>query len=303
MKADFLPFGFLPVHKLAGPTSHDVVARLRRFLPKNVKVGHTGTLDPFASGVMILAIGKATRFADDVHLLPKSYVAEVRLGQRTNTLDSTGTIDLECPLPMFDEDSLERIAERFRGRQLQIPPIYSAKKVDGRRSYALARQNEQVTLAPVEIELFELKLHKQDEQTLICETRCSTGTYIRSLGRDLAAALGSCGYLTALTRTSVGSVRLEDCVDLEKFDGKLAPLMWPVERLLPQLEAFELPDAARAFLSQGRPFPLAVEAPNDFLCYFRDSQGLAAVFRCSYDRFTHHVHSKMLCYARDQETS
>lgn len=303
MKADFLPFGFLPVHKPAGPTSHDVVARLRRFLPKKLKVGHTGTLDPFASGVMILAIGKATRFADDVHLLPKSYLAEIRLGQRTNTLDPTGEVDLECPLPTFDEQRLEELAARFRGRQLQVPPIYSAKKVDGRRSYELARQNEEVTLAPVEVELFELTLRKQDDQTLICETRCSTGTYIRSLGRDLAEALGSCGYLTALTRTSVGAVRLEDCVALESFEGDLAPLLWPVERLLPQIAAVELPGAALPFLSQGRPFPLETEAPSDFLSYFRDEQGLAAVFRCNYDPFTRHVHSKMLCYARDQETS
>ncbi len=303
MKPDTLLFGFLPVLKPAGPTSHDMVARLRRFLPKKLKVGHTGTLDPFASGVMIMAIGKATRFADDVHLLPKSYLAEIRLGQRTNTLDPTGEVDLECPVPAFDERQLAELVERFRGRQFQVPPVYSAKKVDGKRSYALARQHEEVALAPVEITLHELALRKRDERTLICETRCSTGTYIRALGRDLGAALGSCGHLTALSRTSVGPVRLEDCIALEHFDGDLTPHLWPVERLLPQIARFDLPADALPYLSMGRPYPYAEPAPEDFLCYFLDLRGVAAVFRCSYDRFSHCVHSKMLCYARNQEES
>lgn len=299
MTTDWVPFGFLPLHKPVGPTSHDMVARMRRLLPRKTRVGHTGTLDPFASGVMIIGVGKATRFSDDIHKLGKSYRATIRLGQRTDTLDNTGSVDLEMPVPTFDAARLEEVAAQFRGDILQMPPIYSAKKVDGRKAYDLARENKAVELKPVALHIHELKLQVLDAQTLICDVTCSTGTYIRSLGRDIGEALGTCAHLTQLVRTSVGGLSLDSCVtpdDLTKEN--LGEYLIKVSKLLPQIPEIVMPDAAYVEFIHGRAFATEEPMPPEFLAICQQNARVQGIFRCQFDPLKSVILPKQLCYQR-----
>ena len=268
-----------------GPTSHDMVARIRRLLPRKLKVGHTGTLDPFAGGVLVLALGKATRFADEVHRMEKAYRATIRLGAETTTLDPTGEITETAPVPALGERDLETVAASFVGRQAQIPPIFSAKKVAGKRGYQLAREGRAVTLAPKDIQIFELRLTRLDELHLDCRVVCSTGTYIRALGRDLAQALGTRGHLTRLVRTRVGPLTEAQCFCPAQGDlAALSAKLLPVPALLTQWPQIILPKIAEADLLQGRPFLWRQALPTRFLGAFENPDGaLSSVFRCEYD--------------------
>ena len=300
MSPEFLPFGFLPLNKPVGPTSHDMVAQVRRLLPRDVKVGHTGTLDPFASGVMILALGKATRFSDDVHLLEKSYRAEILLGQRTDTLDKTGTSDLEMPVPDIDAAQLEEVTGRFLGTQQQVPPSFSAKRVKGVKSYELARQNKAVPLKPKQITISKLELELLETNRLACRLTCSTGTYVRALARDLAEALGTCGHLISLVRSSVGSVQLEDCVAPDQCNADTLP-QWllSVPKLLPSYPEIRLQAAALEAFLQGRPFPTAEALPATFLAVFEIDGQTHAIFRCDYQAVEKRVQPRLRCYLRN----
>lgn len=293
-------FAFLPLIKPPGPTSHDMVDLVRRLLPRKTKVGHTGTLDPFASGVMILAIGKATKFADEIHKLPKRYVADVHLGSRTDTLDPTGQVDAEADVPAFDETMLKELAQRFTGTQDQVPPVFSAKRVGGRKSYELARQQQKVELKPAEITIFDLTLTKKDDHTVSLDALCSTGTYIRALARDLAEALGTCGYVTELRRTAVGNVTHDDCIEADALTAdNLAEATVSVSSLLAKFPEVDLPLSALTYLSQGRPFPTREQLPATFLGSISDQSGdVQAIFRCEYDPILRAVHSRQLCYRR-----
>ncbi|MDJ0834869.1 MAG: tRNA pseudouridine(55) synthase TruB [Acidobacteriota bacterium] len=294
-------FCFLPLNKPVGPTSHDMVDHIRKQAPKKLKVGHTGTLDPFASGVLIMALGKATRFAEEVHTLPKSYRATLRLGILTDTLDPTGEVEKKQKVPNFDAKRLRKLEQAFTGTLDQIPPVFSAKKVDGRKSYDLARDNQAVTLKPKQVTIHQLKLKKVDAETIHIDLTCSTGTYVRALGRDLAEALGTCGHLTTLERTAVGSVRVEDCVSPEELTpGNLARFAMPVSSLLSRFPDIPLPPDALPLLLQGRPFPITEMAPATFLGSFYDGQGVKAVFKCAFDPVASAIHSRMLCYLREE---
>jgi len=300
MNPDFLPFCFLPLNKPAGPTSHDMVAAVRRMLPRQVKVGHTGTLDPFASGVMILALGKATRFSDDVHLLEKGYLAEIALGRRTNTLDNTGEVDLELPVPELTAAGLAALAERFHGEQLQVPPAFSAKRVGGVKSYALARKNQAVPLAAKKITISALALEATGPDRLLCRVTCSTGTYVRALARDLAEALGTCGHLTGLVRTRVGPILLEHCPMPEQVvPDSLPDWTWPVWKLLPAYPMIHLPATSLEDCLQGRPFSASQALPPTFLACFETEGQIHAIFRCEYLSGANLVHPRLRCYLHE----
>jgi tRNA pseudouridine55 synthase len=262
--------GFLPVDKPPGPTSHDVVARARKTLGLR-KVGHTGTLDPFASGLLLLCVGRATRLTQYLDGLPKSYEAEARLGQLTTTLDTEGEVVRE------DEAWKELAEARVRGamagltgRQEQIPPAYSAKKLAGEAAYLRARRGEAVVLAPVEVEVHELELLELSPPRLRFRVRCSTGTYVRALARDLGEHLGTGAHLTELRRTAIGPIHVRDAVAL---DALTAPGGSGLERLsrawirpldalahLPRVDV--TPDAAMR-LGRGQAVPRPEGAPAD----------------------------------------
>jgi len=294
-------FCFIPLYKPVGPTSHDMVDSVRRIVSRKLKVGHTGTLDPFAAGVLIIAVGKATRFAEEVHLLPKSYKATLRLGSETDTLDPTGTVVKEAKVPEITRALLEKLEQSFTGTSQQIPPHFSAKKVAGRKSYELARENKAVPLEPKEVTIHRVRLDLLDNRTMGIDVTCSTGTYIRALGRDIAEALGTCGHLISLERTAVGAVTTAKCVAPDILtDENFGRYGVPVSKLLSRYPEIMLPPDALAYLEQGRPFPISERAPSTFLGVFRDQFGeVIAIFRCAFEDDPSAIHSRMLCYKRD----
>jgi len=217
-------FGFLNIRKSPGPTSHDVVANIRRTLgaglPRRVrpKVGHAGTLDPFAQGVLVVCLGPATRLAQFVQAQPKRYAAEITLGATSTTDDTEGEIS---PVVGSSPPGLEAVVEamsKFTGRILQVPPAHSAVHVAGRRAYDLARAGQAVSLPGREVAVHELNLISYEYPLLNIDVHCGCGTYIRSLARDIGAALGVGGYCSKLTRTAVGNFDISSARTLEELD-------------------------------------------------------------------------------------
>lgn len=216
--AEQLVEGVLPIDKPAGPTSHDMVARARRALGTR-RIGHTGTLDPFASGLLLLCIGRATRIAEYLSGTDKRYSAVVRLGVSTDTADATGAITAERDAGNITQDAVEQALQAQRGTIMQTPPAYSAKKVGGERSYALARQGREVTLEPVRVTIRELTIAHFAQQELHLDVLCSSGTYIRAIARDLGDALGVGAHLSALRRTAVGPHTVERAVNAATLEA------------------------------------------------------------------------------------
>ncbi|MGQ9874406.1 MAG: tRNA pseudouridine(55) synthase TruB [Chloroflexus sp.] len=206
--------GFLVVDKPAGLTSHDVVARVRRLVGRAVKVGHAGTLDPAATGVLPVALGSATRLIDQLVNARKGYRGVVRLGVQTTTDDAEGEPVATLPVPAFTSTEIVAVLARFRGEMLQQPPVFSALHVAGRRAYALARAGDQVTLTPRLVRIDRLELLDWALPDLTIEVECGKGVYIRALARDIGAALSCGGHLASLQRTFVGPFRLEQAVPL-----------------------------------------------------------------------------------------
>ncbi|MFM2105913.1 MAG: hypothetical protein RL338_945 [Chloroflexota bacterium] len=251
--------GVLVVAKPAGPTSHDVVALVRR-LSGTRRVGHGGTLDPFASGVLPLFLGRATRMLE-YHLGdPKSYRATVCFGAGSTTDDLEGELS---PVPTVpDREAVAAALGSFRGEIEQVPPAYSAIKVAGRRAYALARSGETPTLSPRRVTILRLELVEWDgtdpeRPVAILEVDCSAGTYIRALARDLGAALGGAAYLGALVRTASGPFALEAAHPLELLresaaEGTLESLLLPADVGLEAIPSVRLTAAEIAEIGRGR---------------------------------------------------
>lgn len=221
-------FGLLNIDKPANLTSHDVVARVRRLLPRKTKVGHAGTLDPFATGVLVLGVGQATRLTRFVMDSPKTYEAEVTFGHLSDTDDVTGEIR-PTGIPSPGEDGLRHVLPRFLGAIEQTPPAYSAIHVDGERAYNLARSGKSVDLPSRPVRIDRLEVLSVTGETARFVIDCSKGTYIRSLARDIGAALGCGAYCSALRRTRVGAFLAEDAVAMERLgaDGAEAHLLPP----------------------------------------------------------------------------
>jgi tRNA pseudouridine55 synthase len=234
--------GLVVVDKPAGWTSFDVVAKVRR-LAGTKKVGHAGTLDPMATGVLVVGLDKATRLLGHLALTSKVYRATVRLGLTTNTDDAEGEPLVTVDAAAVDEDAVRAALPAFRGAIVQVPPQVSAIKVDGKRSYARARAGETVEHAarPVTVSRLDLeRMHRATAATLDLELEiaCSSGTYIRSIARDLGAALAVGGHLTALRRTGVGSFGLDQARTLEQLGERLdvVPLADAVAAGFPRLD-------------------------------------------------------------------
>lgn len=206
------PVGLLLADKEAGPTSHDVVDRVRRVAGTR-RVGHTGTLDPFASGLLLLLVGPATRLAEYFHLLDKSYVAVLRLGEETRTHDPEGeTVRTSAAWRGLRRQEVAAALAEHTGRLLQRPPAFSAKRVDGRRAHRAARAGVEVELAPEEVTVHQAELLELSLPDVRVRLRVSTGTYVRSLARDVGRALGCGAHLRELRRTRIGPFRVERAV-------------------------------------------------------------------------------------------
>jgi tRNA pseudouridine55 synthase len=211
--------GFLPVDKPSGPSSHDVVTSARRALGTR-RIGHTGTLDPFASGLLLLCVERATRLAEYLHELPKSYEAVARLGQVTTTLDPEGEVTEERPgWERLGEEEIRGAMAGMLGRQEQLPPAFSAKKVGGEAAYRRARRGEAVELRVVGVEIHRMELLELDLPRIRFAVTASTGTYVRALARDLGEALGTVAHLVALRRTAIGPFSVEDAVGTHALEN------------------------------------------------------------------------------------
>ena len=196
--------GLLPVFKKAGPTSHDVVDMARKALGER-RIGHTGTLDPMAEGLLLLCVGQATRFQQYLLLWDKTYRGEIKLGHATTTYDGEGEAqDPAGTPPELDVATLDGLASQFRGEIEQVPPSYSAKKVAGKKLYELARSGEKVTPEPKTVVVHHLELEAAPPDQLLVEATTSSGFYVRSLAHDIGAALGCGGHLQHLLRTAIG---------------------------------------------------------------------------------------------------
>ncbi len=256
-----LPEGFggvLVVDKPAGPTSHDVVARVRR-LTGLARVGHTGTLDPFATGVLPLVLGRATRLARFMAGSSKAYVADLRLGVATDTDDVMGSpVSGPAPDPAMlpRHEQIEAALAGFRGPQSQRPPAFSAKKVEGTRAYRLARQDRAVELVPVPVEVFQLDLLEVAGDRVSLALDCSAGFYVRALARDLGTVCGCGAHVVALRRTRCGEFAIEEAVCLAGLEGGAEDLLArviPIDRMLPWMPAAHLRAGAVERVGHGNP--------------------------------------------------
>jgi tRNA pseudouridine55 synthase len=215
--------GYLLVDKPAGWTSHDVVAKVRNILKKEaghkIKVGHTGTLDPFATGLLILMVGSYTKRAAEFSKMDKTYVAEITLGYITTTGDPEGEITKSSDKkPTIEE--INKVLEEFTGEIEQTPHKFSAMKIDGQRAYKLAREGKEVKLEPRKVNIYSIQDVEYNYPKLKFTTDVSSGTYIRSLAEDIGEKLGTGAFLSSLKRTKIGVFKIEDALELKEFSGK-----------------------------------------------------------------------------------
>lgn len=217
---DFVSGEIIGIDKPLRWTSFDAVKRLRgviqrRLGVKKFKIGHAGTLDPLATGVLIVCTGKATRRIEELQSGEKEYVASLMLGATTPSFDLETDVDATFPTKHITPELIEEILPKFRGNISQIPPIYSAVKIDGKRAYKYARKGKEVELKPKELVISEIEVLKFEMPILELRVVCSKGTYIRALARDIGEALHSGAHLVGLRRTRVGDVKIEDCLSVD----------------------------------------------------------------------------------------
>lgn len=211
--------GIIIINKTKGCTSHDIVYKIKKML--NKKVGHTGTLDPMAEGVLPILIGKGTQLSKYLINHDKKYIVELQLGIKTDTADSEGKIIEEKTVneTKLSKENITNVLQTFIGKQEQIPPIYSAIKVNGKKLYEYARKGQEVELKPRQIEIYDIKLidYSMDEKQIKFEVFCGKGTYIRSLCEDIATKFETVGYMKSLKRTQVGNFKIDNSITIEKL--------------------------------------------------------------------------------------
>ena len=245
--------GILNVNKPKGWTSHDVVAKVRR-LAGQKRVGHAGTLDPMAEGVLPVLLGRATRLADFIQAGRKVYAAVIMLGVATETDDAEGAVLSTSDVPPLSPESLLEALASFEGEILQAPPRYSALKVDGRRAYAVARAGGAVTLAPRRVTIYRVSLLGCTADRLAIEVECSKGTYIRALARDIAVRLGTVGHLAELRRTRVGHLTFETAQTMENLaQNGIANYLEQASCVIPEAPAVSANEHEAAKLRNGQP--------------------------------------------------
>lgn len=273
------PTGFAIVDKPQGWTSHDVVAKARGVFGTR-KVGHSGTLDPDATGVLLLGVGKATRILRFLDGATKSYTGEIRFGSETDSLDSTGVVTRTHEMAAIDLGEAQKAAKSLTGDIQQIPPMVSAKKVDGKRLHELAREGIEIERKAADVTVHRFDLEATDDpMTLRCEVDCSSGTYIRSLAADLGAALGGGAHLHGLRRTAIGTFTEADAAPLEEVELR------PAAEFLRDLGLIEVDDETALDVRYGRvvdvtrigvehagPYPL-VDGAGELLAVYEEHRG------------------------------
>lgn len=217
--------GFLLINKPEGITSYDVIRRLKPFLPKKTKIGHSGTLDPFATGLLIIAIGRHyTRQLNTLLNLDKTYQAEITFGTNTDSYDIDGVITYTHPKKIvLTENDIFPVINKFKGTIEQTPPIYSAKKVNGKPAYKHAREGTAIELKKAIVTIYEITLNKLNENRMDISIHCSKGTYIRSLAHDFGEALSIGAHLSKLNRLAIGNISLDIAIDLNNINSETLP--------------------------------------------------------------------------------
>jgi tRNA pseudouridine55 synthase len=257
------PCGLLLIDKPSGPTSHDLVYAVRRGSGVR-RVGHAGTLDPLASGLLVMCLGPATRLSEYLAGKDKRYLARVRLGQATTTYDAQGEVtETHADLP--EQAAVEAALVPFRGRQQQVPPAYSAIKRGGQKAYEMARRGEAVELDARPVEFYSLELIEWQPPELLLNVHCSAGTYIRSLAHDLGQRLGCGAHLSALRRTASGSFDLSEALSLEDLQAAFAGGDWlkylrPPDAALADWPSVRLTNEAAGRVQRGQPVKLDLPA-------------------------------------------
>lgn len=257
--------GILLIDKPGGWTSHDVVARTRRLVGQK-KIGHTGTLDPMATGLLVLCLGDGTRLVEYMTGHDKAYDGQITLGVRTATDDAEGEVLETRPVPALSDQDLRALEARFTGDLLQRPPAYSAVKVEGQRAYAAARRGDPLVLQPRPVRIHRLELRALAPDKLALRVECGGGTYVRSLARDIGEALACGAHLSALRRTHAGLFRIEQAVTLETLAafaaaGRAEELLWAPDEGVADMPAAIITAANGGRFAQGN----AIRAPFEKL--------------------------------------
>lgn len=270
--------GVLVIDKPSGPTSHDIVQQMRQVV--NTRIGHTGTLDPMATGVLILLLGRATRLARFLQPDDKEYLAEIKLGETTPTLDREGEVLERKPVPLISRDKAKKILAGFTGDIQQSVPLFSAVKVRGERLYDVARRkggsSEQrriwleKTLPRRTVSIYRLEIVAQSTHLWTLEVHCSKGTYIRTLAHDLGQALGCGAHLHSLRRTRSGRFDLQRAASLEKATREWNEVIFPMEDLLPELPRIDLDEIQADRIRHGAPISWKRESLTGFCRLFFD---------------------------------
>ena len=207
------------MYKPVGWTSFDLVKKVRS-ITREKKVGHGGTLDPFAEGVLIIGTGKETKLLTQVSDEKKSYNGFIQLGSETNTLDTEGEVINTTPIPAIDRNDLNKTLHSFKGKYIHKPPMFSAKRVNGTRLYKLARKNIEIDRKKLISTIYDIKLNDYSDQLIDFSVTCSKGTYIRVLASDIAKRIGTIGYLVKLIRTSIGDYKISNSLSIDKFESQ-----------------------------------------------------------------------------------
>lgn len=258
--------GVISLIKPPGITSHDAIGICRRIL-KERRIGHSGTLDPLAYGVLPIFVGKATRAIEYTESIGKSYVAECKFGVETDTEDSTGNILRTMDISKAPSwDMLEQAVQFFQGPIEQRPSKYSAIKINGQRAYDLARAGKEFELPTRLIHIYDIDLLAYAFPFFTIRVRCSAGTYVRALLRDICQRLGLCGMMTQLCRTAVGQCDIERSVTIEELETKGEQAIQQVDTLLTHLPAVFVNDINRTRLVQGKQIPIHTVKPNGMFC-------------------------------------
>jgi tRNA pseudouridine55 synthase len=249
--------GLIVIDKMPGPTSHDVVQQVRR--KYRCRAGHAGTLDPFASGLLVVLLGQATRLARFFQATDKIYRATIKLGETTETYDVEGSVKVKSPVPYLSKNKIEASIEDFTGVIQQVPPMFSAVRVNGERLYRMARRGETVPREPRTIEIYSVQLIEKSGEFLKLEIHCSAGTYIRALAHDLGQALKCGAHLQELRRIWSGSLKVSDAVKLKDLTLPPGPGFISFNMLLPQLPRIDLDAEKSKKILHGNPVTVTVD--------------------------------------------
>jgi len=261
--------GILLVNKPKYMTSNDLVVKVKKHL--NEKVGHTGILDYAASGLMVLTVGKATRFTQFFQGLDKQYIAEGKLGEITDTYDSQGKVIQSNPVNI-NQDQLIQVINSFIGEYDQLPPPYSAKKIQGRRAYQLAKKGINPDLKPVRVKIYNIEILEINLPYFKIKVDCSSGTYIRSLIKDIGDKLSTGAYMSDLIRTKIGEFKLEDALELQDILDKKEVKLIPIKEALYFFQELELPSTLERAFKYGQKVKLDSELKGLFKVVNQEGQ-------------------------------